>query len=673
MFQFSVLYVLCDVKNNAFFFRKSPLPTPSPDDDSDKDPDYTPDANKEIRKVQTYFTTKDFQLRPSNTLFNKLSSSFKEGDVFPTLGTWEFGSGRAHCVDLSNVKKLLLKNPESILVDNNMSYKHNERANSALEIVSTEESDGANFKLTMVTDPVLNMSHDEETLRNSTINVEVERVVIANKKSKSKEKPHIIKKLLPSCKATCRQKCFERINDEQRNIVFNYYSKLNFGEKRFFLGKFLEKNAVKYYRSDAVSHKSFTVKYTLPLSCQIEQMETDVLAKSIASKQIQVCKTMFLHTIGHTCDAIITEFLNNPDESFPEIKDKRGSARANIAKKVCLENYAQIKNHIDSFHPTQSHYNLAHAPNRRYLPSDLSIYKLWEEFKSKIKPISYETYRKVFEKENIGFSKPSQDECPTCLLHNNHMRKENDSQSEQTINTNSDHPESCEVCDQYQIHKKKYTAARKSYEGDVCKIWDNTTELFAVDMQKVLIIPKMTTKNSFFVSRLVCFNETFANLRKNGTNFCIMWHEAIKGRTGPDVVSTFYNLLKNLADNTKNVIFWADNCAAQNKNWTLFTSCVIFVNENWGPDTITFKYFESGHSFMKADAIHGAIGKKWNKAKEVLDFEDLLNLIKTSCRYNKIIELHAEDFASFENGCQARKQGTNTIPLLEKNICSKKF
>lgn len=116
--------------------------------------------------------------------------------------------------------------------------------------------------------------------------------------------------------------------------------------------------------------------------------------------------------------------------------------------------------------------------------------------------------------------------------------------------------------------------------------------------------------------------------------------------------------------------FWADNCAAQNKNWTLFTSCVIFVNENWGPDTVTFKYFESGHSFMKADAIHGAIGKQWNKAQEVLDFQDLLTLVKKSCRTNKIIELHPEDFVTFENGCQPRKQGTNAIPLLNNvKIC----
>jgi hypothetical protein len=137
---------------------------------------------------------------------------------------------------------------------------------------------------------------------------------------------------------------------------------------------------------------------------------------------------------------------------------------------------------------------------------------------------------------------------------------------------------------------------------------------------------------------------------------------AITGRNDPDV-SAYYNALIRLNDETKHVIFWADNCSAQNKNWLLFTGCIIFVNENWGPETITFKYFQPGHSFMKADSIHGQIGKKWNKTPEVLDYEDLEKLIKSSNRFNNIVSLRSEDFKLFENGCIQRKKGS-PIPKL---------
>lgn len=98
-----------------------------------------------------------------------------------------------------------------------------------------------------------------------------------------------------------------------------------------------------------------------------------------------------------------------------------------------------------------------------------------------------------------------------------------------------------------------------------------------------------------------------------------------------------------LDDKTKHVIFWADNCAAQNKNWTSFSLCVLFVNEYWGSETITSRFYELGHLFMKAAALHGAIEKKKNKTKEVFNCEDLIQLIKNSCKNAKVMELHVSD------------------------------
>ncbi|CAH1996809.1 unnamed protein product [Acanthoscelides obtectus] len=102
-------------------------------------------------------------------------------------------------------------------------------------------------------------------------------------------------------------------------------------------------------------------------------------------------------------------------------------------------------------------------------------------------------------------------------------------------------------------------------------------KVYAVDMQKVLLLPKMSTKESFFVSRLVVFNETFASLHKDG-NICVMWHEAIRGRSATDVASAYYNVIKNSDNVTKKFTFWVDNCSAQNKNWTLYSAFATFVN-----------------------------------------------------------------------------------------------
>lgn len=84
-------------------------------------------------------------------------------------------------------------------------------------------------------------------------------------------------------------------------------------------------------------------------------------------------------------------------------------------------------------------------------------------------------------------------------------------------------------------------------------------------------------------------------------------------------------VIKNSDASVNEFLFWSDNCSAQNKNWVLYSTIVLLVSQDWGP--ITIKYFELGHSLMKADSVHGQIGTQLKKQKEVLDFQDLLNLI----------------------------------------------
>lgn len=523
-------------------------------------------------------------------------------------------------------------------------------------------------------------------------------------KKDKKNRKFYVPQLWEPCKLSCRQKCRERLTENERKIIFKNYHELNFREKRLFLDKHIVKRDIKYRKADADTPRKFSVVYNLP-NVKIKSKSQNVLTDSQSQNNIVienctnqesvedelqlvnlsdsppktkniivVCKSMFMNTLGLKSDSIITDYLKRTVNDLPvDLKDKRGQKRAEMISAIAEKHYEDIKRHIDSYHPQVSHYNLEHAPKRRYLPCDITIREMYKDFISKVYNISYETYRKVFDKENIGFGSPTQDECGVCSIYKNHVHENNvptisisagSAESEQVEAEKS----SCEICQKYEIHKTRYTVARQKYNEDSTKKWTSDFEIFSVDMQKILILPKMTIKKSVFVSRLVVFHETFANLQAGKENKCVLWHEAIRGRNGPDVVSAFYNVLKRLNNETKHVIFWTDNCTAQNKNWTLFTACVIFVNEAWGPETITFKYFEPGHSFMKADSIHGLIGKKWKHTPEVLDYEDLVHLIESSNKLNRVVNLRSEDFLTFENGCQARKKGTE-LPKLNDIKC----
>lgn len=199
----------------------------------------------------------------------------------------------------------------------------------------------------------------------------------------------------------------------------------------------------------------------------------------------------------------------------------------------------------------------------------------------------------------------------------------------------------CEICKNYDKHVNRYTVARIKYQQDRDNMPANQY-IYTVDMQKILILPKMNIKNAYFVSRLVVMHETFAALH-NGKNLCIVWHEATAGRSAPEVCSSYYNVIISSPPTITRFVFWTDNCSAQNKNWVLLTTFSIIVNEEWGPESICIKYFEPGHTYMKSDAVHGKIGAAWNRTESILDINDLITLINSSEKANEVTLLSANN------------------------------
>ena len=87
--------------------------------------------------------------------------------------------------------------------------------------------------------------------------------------------------------------------------------------------------------------------------------------------------------------------------------------------------------------------------------------------------------------------------------------------------------------------KVRYTQARIEYQKPI----PEEVVCFTADMQRVIVVPKFTTEEHLFVSRLINFNETFASKTPGKLGYCILWHEAIAGHKAPDVVPAFLQLI----------------------------------------------------------------------------------------------------------------------------------
>lgn len=94
-------------------------------------------------------------------------------------------------------------------------------------------------------------------------------------------------------------------------------------------------------------------------------------------------------------------------------KDRRGTyERTGVIDKDI------IRTHIQNYNPMISHYRREHAPNNFYLPSDINITIMHQNFIEKYPDmaVSFETYRRTLRDMNISFTHLGHEECEQCAL-----------------------------------------------------------------------------------------------------------------------------------------------------------------------------------------------------------------------------------------------------------------
>ena len=151
--------------------------------------------------------------------------------------------------------------------------------------------------------------------------------------------------------------------------------------------------------------------------------------------------------------------------------------------------------------------------------------------------------------------------------------------------------------------------SREEYKRDKNTVPSDDTIVIATDMQKIVMLLRIPgVETAIFTKRLTTYHMTFAPVggksQENGKPVGVIWHEAIMGRNDEDVTSTYAKYIEYMRDKTR-FLFWVDNCSAQNKNWTLYTTfCFLVKSPDYGCKEIIVKYFQPGHTFMAADAFH---------------------------------------------------------------------
>ena len=180
-----------------------------------------------------------------------------------------------------------------------------------------------------------------------------------------------------------------------------------------------------------------------------------------------------------------------------------------------------------------------------------------------------------------------------------------------------------------------------------------------------------------FTPRVVAINESFVPVKHKESKveiapIAVIWHEGIMGHNDEDVASSFIKALKSSQIcKYKNPILWLDNCAGQNKNWSLITTLVAYVNcSSYGPDTLSLKYLTKGHTYMSADYFHKQVEEAMKRKKDVEDWTDFIYCISKAGGIPLAMDI--TDFKNFRSGLSHGKTSLETKPLLE-NVAVAQF
>ena len=139
------------------------------------------------------------------------------------------------------------------------------------------------------------------------------------------------------------------------------------------------------------------------------------------------------------------------------------------------------------------------------------------------------------------------------------------------------------------------------------------------------------------------------------------------GPNDEDVVSAYLKALEQPEFNSRpEVVIWADNCSAQNKNWTLIFTLAGMMAEMDPESTvlyiITIKHFEAGHTFMSADSFHALTEEAFKNARNIFDFPHYVDCINS---VGRALLMRQGDFADFRSFLSQGKVSKDSRPRLD--------
>lgn len=422
------------------------------------------------------------------------------------------------------------------------------------------------------------------------------------------------------CYEKCIYKCSRKLSEEDRKKIFSHFYELNAREKQIYILNTTESSNPERRRKGKTSDnskKSKSYRYFFTLN----------------NNNIQVCKTFYCGTLAISQKPIYTAHKRSTISNTLQ-KSTQGKHR----KKYTSDDATNlVRKHISMFPKVESHYCRADS-KREYLEGNLSIMKMYDMYKdfareNDANPVKIHVYRKIFCTEyNYSFNKPSKDKCDLCAEVD--LQKKEKTLSQEKEN-------------EYVRHRNEKILMREEKKKDI----DSGKPILCFDLENVLTCPKGDVKNFFYKSKLNVYNMT-AHFSVNRKIYCAIWSEATRGRSGNDIASSVYKILRKVVEDhplLEELILWSDSCVPQNRNSIMSLAIAHLLQTSTNLKSVTMKFSVPGHSCVQeVDSIHSVIERSLRKSEYFSPVSLLRFLLKVNTKKPyTIIQMQEKDFLDF--------------------------
>ena len=423
------------------------------------------------------------------------------------------------------------------------------------------------------------------------------------------------KLLKPGCGQKCRQRCHERISDEQREHIFHSFWQLgNLNAQRQFLLSHVIRSEV---NKKLKRTKKLFLKYCFHVDGQ----------------KLPICKRFFLDTLCISDQMVHTTLtkMTSDGHLLPEERKPPASHRLPESTREA------VRNHVNKFQTVPSHY-CRHTSSKQYLPETLTLTEMYRMYanecaESMTTPVKKHFYFDIFHKDfNLAFHKPKKDMCDLCVKYSRSSDTEKD-----------------EMKQRMEEHSKNKTVCRELKEQEKLRAQsDSKVNVACFDLQQVLITPQSMSSQLYYRRKLATYNLTVFDVAKKD-GYCYMWHEGVAKRGANSIASCVWKYMTDKAENghCNEFVFFSDNCGGQNKNKTI-AGMYLYAIRSLSVDRISHYYLEAGHTQNEGDSMHAVIERAAKRVNVFtpMQWYALARTAKKSGSHYAVTEMngHMKDF-----------------------------